>query len=293
MGLSVDGGLSHRLVLLAFQGSRVNHTVASAPSTGAGHQQPRRQTGQVAWQDAISLRLERALQTGASASVRGPAAALPVWACAVLVALGGAAGAPAQACQLRAGFSELAPSVRTEAATGLPAGAALKAKANTQATLGLTCLATDSPWALDVSVSRRHLLTLQGAGAWSGREGLGELQLMPLTLTTQYRAEPVWGSWRPFAGLGLMYVHPVRAQASSVWASSWGVTAGQSLKLRAANTWAPLVQLGLSYDYNEQAFFELGLSQSRWSQTLESPSGQRLRLGLHASGFNTTAGWRF
>jgi outer membrane protein W len=203
------------------------------------------------------------------------------------------AGGPAQACQVRAGFSELAPSIQGADPATLPPGAGLNAKPNTQALLGLTCLRRDSPWALDLSISRRHSLQLQGEAAWAGRGALGELQLLPLTVTGQYRAAPVWGHWRPFAGAGWLYLHPLRAQAYASWSGAWGGGTGKSLDLRTDDRWAPLMQLGLSYDYTERAYFELGFSQSRWSQTLESPSGQRLRLDLRSTGFNTTAGWRF
>ncbi len=193
----------------------------------------------------------------------------------------------------RAGFNEWAPSVRS-GELGVPntPGARVNLRPNSQVFVGLTYLLNES-WAVDVPLTLPFSNELEGAGATKDVGVLATVQTQPLSVLLRHRWAPMYGVFRPYVAAGPSYVRMEGAQPTKALTALGLAGSGQAPTVRAESKWAPTFGAGLTYDYNQQIFFELSVMKTLVSTRLSFSGGQRVDVDVDPMVFSTSVGWRF
>lgn len=147
-------------------------------------------------------------------------------------------------------------------------------------------------WSVNLAVGEPPLYRLQGEGAGAGLGSIGETRAVSPSVLVQFHSPRSVGGLTPFVGAGVSFNHYVDASASG----SLEAALGGTTEVEIADTWAPIVTVGIDYDLPDRwvatvsaAYVDLAAEVVLRTGAIERTS----RVDLDPTIYRLTLGYRF
>lgn len=143
---------------------------------------------------------------------------------------------------------------------------------------------------LDLGLPYKH--DLFGAGAIRGTGKLGSAEALPPTVFIQYRFFAPAATVRPYAGLGLSYVHFQKETGSSQLTAVLN-TGGPATTFSLDNKFAASLQLGATVALNARWFADAAVIKTLLKTKIAYSTGQTQDITLDPLAVNIGIGYKF
>jgi outer membrane protein len=157
---------------------------------------------------------------------------------------------------------------------------------------GITYMVTDN-WSVDLPLALPFTHTLTGAGAIAGVGTLGTVKALPMTLFGQYRFGEAKSAFRPYLGAGLTYAYFYDEHSTGTLSALTGGTAAKPTTFSIEGKFAPTVQGGATYAFNERWFLDGMVSYTWLKNTTTLSTGQTQQMTLNPLAVALAVGYRF
>lgn len=210
--------------------------------------------------------------------------------CAASAALAQAAGT----WLIQGGITRIAPDVSSGSLSApSPSGTQVDIGADTRLTAQLTYVYSNNlAVALPLGTGFKH--KIYGAGAISGTGQIGTVSALPISVFGQYRFGEPDAKVRPYAMLGISYVHFHDAQGSAALnALNPANPVGDSTGLKVDSRWALSPGLGVSVQLDDKWFVDLSWAKTYLKTTTTLSTGQTIGTTLNPGITTLGVGMRF
>ncbi len=222
-------------------------------------------------------------------------------AAAALLFAGSAFAQSAGSWMVRAGATQLSPSV-TSGCLSAPdfgdngVGGALgctrsDVSSDTQLAGGVTYMYTDH-LAIDVPVALPFKHKIMGAGSMQGTGQIAEVKALPITVFLQYRFLEASAKFRPYVGLGATYAYFFDAQGSGKLTATTN-PGGSPTQLSIDSKFILTPQIGATLALSDKWFVDLAYTKSKLSTTNHLSTGQHMDVALDPASFSVAVGYKF
>ncbi|MDA8456467.1 outer membrane beta-barrel protein [Acidovorax sp. GBBC 3334] len=220
------------------------------------------------------------------------AAALAAGALALL-ACGSASAQVAGTWSVRAGFTHIAPQVKSGnlSAPSFP-GTTVDVGSDTALTGGINYMVTDH-WAIDVPLGLPFKHEFRGTGAIAGVGKVGETKVIPATVFAQYRFGEANSAFRPYVGLGVTYAKFFKERTTAALNGLTGGTPANPTTASIDDKWGITPQVGFVWNFSERWFVDAAYYKSFLKTTTHLSSGQSINIRLNPNVFSVGIGYRF
>lgn len=182
---------------------------------------------------------------------------------------------------VQGGVTQISPSVSSGALSApSPSGTTIDVGNDTRPTLQLTYV-YDEHLAVAVPLGTGFKHKLYGTGAISNVGQIGTVTALPITVFAQYRFGEAQAKFRPYAMLGLSYVHFSDAQGSATLNSLNPLNpVGGSTGMKVDSKLALSPGLGMSIQMNDRWFVDFSYAKTFLKTTTTLSTGQTIQTTL-------------
>jgi outer membrane protein len=218
-------------------------------------------------------------------------------AVAAMLTAGGVCAQTAGTWMVRAGVTQLAPSVNSSCLSAPdfgdgPTGCTKSdVGADTQLSGGITYMYTDH-WSVDVPLALPFKHRIIGAGSMAGSGDLGTVQALPVTLFLQYRFLEANAKFRPYVGLGVTYAYFFNEEGSGRLTATTN-PGGPPTQLNVDAKFILTPQIGATLALNEKWFIDVFYTKSKLSTTTHMSTGQHMDMDLDPAAYGIAVGYKF
>jgi outer membrane protein len=131
-----------------------------------------------------------------------------------------------------------------------------------------------------------------GTGAIAGVGVIGTTKVLPITLIGQYRFLEANATLRPYVGAGLSYVKFYKTTGTAVLTAITN-PGGPATTLSFDSKFAPVIQLGASYNINEKWYLDASYTKTFLKTRGTLSTGQTLDSKLNPDGYTFQVGYKF
>jgi outer membrane protein len=131
-----------------------------------------------------------------------------------------------------------------------------------------------------------------GTGAIAGVGVIGTTKALPITLIGQYRFLEANAVIRPYVGAGLSYVKFYKTTGTAVLTAITN-PGGPATTLSFDSKFAPVIQLGASYNINEKWYLDASYTKTFLKTRGTLSTGQTLDSKLNPDGYTFQVGYKF
>jgi outer membrane protein len=131
-----------------------------------------------------------------------------------------------------------------------------------------------------------------GTGAIAGVGVIGTTKALPITLIGQYRFLEANAAIRPYVGAGLSYVKFYKTTGTAVLTAITN-PGGPATTLSFDSKFAPVIQLGASYNINEKWYLDASYTKTFLKTRGTLSTGQTLDSKLNPDGYTFQVGYKF
>ena len=218
-------------------------------------------------------------------------------AVAAMLTAGGVCAQTAGTWMVRAGVTQLAPSVNSSCLSAPdfgdgPTGCTKSdVSSDTQLSGGITYMYTDH-WSVDVPLALPFKHKIIGAGSMAGAGDLGTVQALPVTLFLQYRFLEANAKFRPYVGLGVTYAYFFNEEGSGRLTATTN-PGGPPTQLNVDAKFILTPQIGATLALNEKWFIDVFYTKSKLSTTTHMSTGQHMDMDLDPAAYGIAVGYKF
>ncbi len=194
---------------------------------------------------------------------------------------------------VRAGFTHIAPQVRSGdlSAPSFP-GTKIDVGNATSLSGGVNYMLTNH-WAVDVPLALPFKHEIEGDGAIAGVGKLGETKVLPVTVFAQYRFAEPEARFRPYVGLGLTYSRFFKTRTTATLSGLTGGTPSHPTTASVDNKWGLTPQVGFVWNFNERWSLDAAYYKSFLKTTTHLSSGQSISKRLNPDVIAIGVAYRF
>jgi outer membrane protein len=153
-------------------------------------------------------------------------------------------------------------------------------------------VALSDRFSIDLPLSMRLRLDINGDGAIAGVGKLGDVQAVPTTLLLQYRFGNA-GAMRPFIGLGWTRASFGKTRTTAALTALLGGTPARPVTLSLDDSDGAALQFGVSVPVATRWSVEVSMIRASLKTTARMSSGQTIGLRLEPVAFSAALGWQF
>lgn len=222
-------------------------------------------------------------------------------AVAAMLTAGGVCAQTAGTWMVRAGVTQLAPSVNSSCLSAPdfgdfgPGGAIgctrSDVSSDSQLSGGITYMYTDH-WSVDVPLALPFKHRIIGAGSMAGAGDLGTVQALPVTLFLQYRFLEANAKFRPYIGLGVTYAYFFNEEGSGRLTATTN-PGGPPTQLNVDAKFILTPQIGATLALNDKWFIDVFYTKSKLSTTTHMSTGQHMDMDLDPAAYGIAVGYKF
>lgn len=210
-----------------------------------------------------------------------------------LAAAGSASAQSTGALLGRIGVTQIRPDVKSGDLTAPSfAGTQADIRSDTQLTVGLTYMLTDSI-AIDFPLSFGFKHDIVGAGTISGVGKIGEVKSLPITLLAQYKFQGANDPLRPYVGFGPTYAKFYKARSTAALTGLTGGSPSNPTTISVQSKWAPTVEAGATYAFAGRWYADATVLKTFLKTRTSLSTGQTLDAKLDPWSYCLAVGYRF